>query len=141
MESTTNKCSKRFEERIKQTKASVLQEFGWVRRARMSFVKSLQDFTAGASAGIAQVLVGHPLDTIKVRLQTAGRPGAPQFDGIADCFRKTIAAEGVKGLYKGMVSPLIGLMAMNSWLFLNYASALRLISGQETSTVSASLRA
>eukprot|EP00931_Biecheleriopsis_adriatica_P116825 TRINITY_DN92414_c0_g1_i1.p1 TRINITY_DN92414_c0_g1~~TRINITY_DN92414_c0_g1_i1.p1 ORF type:complete len:336 (-),score=47.25 TRINITY_DN92414_c0_g1_i1:64-996(-) len=32
-------------------------------------------FTAGLVAGVANVLVGHPLDTLKVRLQVAGRSG------------------------------------------------------------------
>jgi len=41
--------------------------------------------------------VGHPLDTIKVRLQTMTvTPGqAPPYSGALDCARKTIAREGV----------------------------------------------
>ena len=31
------------------------------------------DILAGTAAGIAQVAVGHPLDTLKVRLQTQSR--------------------------------------------------------------------
>ena len=30
-------------------------------------------------------------------------PGKPLFTGIADCFRKTVAADGVAGLFKGLL--------------------------------------
>lgn len=30
-------------------------------------------------------------------------PGKPVFTGIADCFRKTVAADGVAGLFKGLL--------------------------------------
>ncbi len=54
-----------------------------------------KDFVAGCVGGMFQVLSGHPLDTLKVRLQTSGSPGAPVFNGMMDCARKTIKAEGV----------------------------------------------
>lgn len=39
---------------------------------------------------------------------------------MADCFRKTMAREGVKGLYAGAASPLIGAMAHNAGVFFSY---------------------
>lgn len=68
------------------------------------------------------VAAGHPLDLIKVRLQTMTvKPGeAPPFTGALDCARKTVAADGVKGLYKGMVAPLMGvtpIFAVCFWAF------------------------
>lgn len=56
-------------------------------------------------------LVGHPFDTIKVRLQTSK---ASQFDGPLQCLMQTIRKEGVSGLYKGATPPLIGWMFMDS---------------------------
>ena len=48
------------------------------------------------------VASGHPLDTIKVRLQAmpsvAGE--APLYSGMVDCAKKTVQAEGFTGLYK-----------------------------------------
>jgi solute carrier family 25 carnitine/acylcarnitine transporter 20/29 len=55
---------------------------------------------------MAQVVVGHPLDTIKVRLQTQPR-GAPAYSGMMDCARQTLASEGPSGFFKGMLSPLV----------------------------------
>lgn len=72
--------------------------------------------------GIAVTMVGHPFDTLKIRLQTqpidkpiysmhacGERVGGAQethdcmhshTDGMIDCARKTIQWEGVGGLYK-----------------------------------------
>ena len=69
-----------------------------------------------------------PFDTIKVRLQTQPilSPGTVHdtsklsFKGPLDCFKKSIEAEGIKGLYKGLSSPLIGSMAENAILFVAY---------------------
>lgn len=54
----------------------------------------VKDFVAGCAGGVLQVLSGHPLDTLKVRLQTQSA-GGPQFTGMMDCFSKTVASEGV----------------------------------------------
>ena len=61
------------------------------------------------------MLVGHPFDTIKVRLQTEGTQG--KFAGPIDCLKQTIVHEGVRGVYKGMSAPLLATGAINSVLF------------------------
>lgn len=55
--------------------------------------------------------VGHPFDTIKVRLQTSQKS---QFKGPLDCLLQTVRKEGLVGLYKGATPPLIGWMFMDS---------------------------
>ncbi|KAL1920624.1 uncharacterized protein VTP21DRAFT_1001 [Calcarisporiella thermophila] len=75
----------------------------------------VKDFAAGNFAGMAQVIVGQPLDTVKTRLQIQGKGG--HFKGPLDCFMKTLKYEGVRGLYKGMASPLVGIGAVNALLF------------------------
>jgi solute carrier family 25 carnitine/acylcarnitine transporter 20/29 len=80
----------------------------------------VKDLTAGTFAGVAQLLVGHPFDTIKVKLQSqpAPLPGqAPKFRGAIDAVKQTIAAEGPKGLYKGMGAPLATVAVLNAVLF------------------------
>lgn len=62
---------------------------------------------------MAQVLVGQPLDTIKVRLQL----DQGKFKGAWDCAVQTIQKEGFFALYKGMASPLVGIGAVNALLF------------------------
>lgn len=80
----------------------------------------VKDLTAGTFAGAAQLLVGHPFDTIKVKLQSqpAGAPGHPaKYAGAIDAVKKTLAAEGAKGLYKGMGAPLATVAVSNAVLF------------------------
>lgn len=57
------------------------------------------------------LLVGHPFDTIKVRLQTTD---ATRFRGPLQCLTQTVKREGVRGLYKGATPPLLGWMFMDS---------------------------
>ncbi|KAJ8979237.1 hypothetical protein NQ317_009417 [Molorchus minor] len=81
-------------------------------------------FICGGFGGICTVLVGHPLDTIKVRLQTMAIPKvageAPLYTGTLDCFKKTIKNEGVKGLYKGMGAPLLGIAPIFAISFMGF---------------------
>ncbi|VDK54319.1 unnamed protein product [Cylicostephanus goldi] len=60
------------------------------------------DFFAGCLGGAAGVLAGHPLDTVKVRLQMQN-PASKMYRGTWHCFRKIIQKEGFAGLYKGKI--------------------------------------
>ena len=68
-------------------------------------------FVAGIASGIAKCTVGHPFDTIKVRLQTSE---STRFKGPIECCLQTLRNEGIKGFYKGMTPPLFGWMASDS---------------------------
>lgn len=68
-------------------------------------------FVAGVFSGITKNAVGHPFDTIKVRLQTAP-PG--RFNGPMACVWQTLRNEGVAGFYKGFTPPLVGWVLMDS---------------------------
>lgn len=74
-------------------------------------IDNYKGFVAGVFSGIAKLSVGHPFDTVKVRLQSSPKE---QFRGPLDCLAQTLRKEGVKGLYKGATPPLIGWMAMDS---------------------------
>lgn len=68
-------------------------------------------FLSGGFGGVCTVAAGHPLDTIKVRLQCMPKPApgeAPLYTGTWDCAKKTLQLEGVRGLYKGMAAPISG---------------------------------
>ncbi|EME42103.1 hypothetical protein DOTSEDRAFT_63982 [Dothistroma septosporum NZE10] len=85
--------------------------------AKKSF-QSLRDFVAGGVGGLCAVVVGHPFDLVKVRLQTAEKG---VYTGAMDVVRKTIAREGpVRGLYAGVSAPLVGvtpMFAVNFWAY------------------------
>lgn len=77
---------------------------------------ALKSFISGGVGGVALVGVGHPLDTIKVRVQTM----PDVYKSGMDCFKKTVASEGAKGLYKGIAAPLAGVTPMYALCFLGY---------------------
>ena len=78
--------------------------------ATQSTTQSLRALAAGGVGGICAVLVGHPLDLVKVRLQTAEQ-GA--YNGALDVVRKTVGREGLRrGLYAGVSAPLVGVTPM-----------------------------
>ncbi|KAL1898753.1 hypothetical protein Cpir12675_001756 [Ceratocystis pirilliformis] len=69
--------------------------------------------------------VGHPFDTIKVRLQTTN---ATRFSGPLQCVVQTVRNEGVIGLYKGATPPLVGWMFMDSVMLGSLTIYRRLVS-------------
>lgn len=84
--------------------------------ASLSVVKEL---IAGTVGGTAQILVGHPFDTVKVKLQsmkpTPGKP--PLYTGAIDVVRKVAAKEGIMGLFAGIQAPLPFVAVFNAALF------------------------
>lgn len=74
----------------------------------------LKDLFAGTMGGIAQVLVGQPFDTVKVRLQSAPEG---TYSGAGDVIKKLMANEGLGGFYKGTLTPLVGVGACVSVQF------------------------
>lgn len=86
---------------------------------------TINELIAGSFGGAAQVLVGQPLDTIKTRAQIAPKG---MFKGPMDILSQTLRKEGFFALYKGMLSPLLGIAGVNSLLFAAYGTSKRIIS-------------
>ncbi|KAJ3993444.1 mitochondrial carrier domain-containing protein [Lentinula boryana] len=71
---------------------------------KLSWQATANELIAGSVGGAAQVLVGHPLDTVKTRAQIAPKG---MFKGPMDIIAQTVRKEGFFALYKGMASPLL----------------------------------
>ncbi|XP_069064426.1 mitochondrial basic amino acids transporter isoform X1 [Pleurodeles waltl] len=84
------------------------------------------DFLAGCAGGAAGVLVGHPFDTVKVRLQVQNS-AKPLYRGTFHCFQSIIRQETAFGLYKGIGSPMMGLTFINALVFGVQGNAIRLL--------------
>ena len=85
------------------------------------------DYLAGVAGGISVVLIGHPFDTTKTRLQTSPRGF---YKGTLDCVRKTFMWEGLGGFYAGMMSPMLGQMVFRAVSFSTYYRTLDYVSDQ-----------
>jgi solute carrier family 25 carnitine/acylcarnitine transporter 20/29 len=85
------------------------------------------DFAGGVVGGCCGIVIGHPLDTVKLRMQ------AGQFATPTEAFAQTMRAEGVRGLYKGMLSPVLGNAPLQAILFGVYGRALRELEGGSAS--------
>ncbi|KAL2094932.1 hypothetical protein ACEWY4_009651 [Coilia grayii] len=79
----------------------------------------LVEFVAGWVSGAVGLAVGHPMDTVKVRIQTQSK-----YKGILDCVKKTYTHEGIHGFFKGMAFPVLSVAISNSVLFGSYSNAL-----------------
>lgn len=93
-------------------------------------VSPIKNFLAGGFGGMCLVMAGHPLDTIKVRLQTQPKPGPGEslrYTGTWDCFRKILRHEGFKGLYKGMGAPIVGVAPIFALSFFGYGVGKNLV--------------
>jgi solute carrier family 25 carnitine/acylcarnitine transporter 20/29 len=75
-------------------------------------VTFLQDFIAGGLAGSCSVIVGHPLDTMKVRVQNSTTN--------ADLMSTIKEFGGVKSLFRGMGAPLGTAAVINALVFSSY---------------------
>lgn len=84
---------------------------------------SLADFLAGSAAGVAVVLVGQPLDTVKTKLQTF----RGLYAGAAHCLAHTYRTSGVRGLYAGTSPAVLASVAENSVLFACYGLCQQIV--------------
>ena len=75
-------------------------------------ITAVQDLIAGGIAGSVSVVVGHPFDTYKVRLQTS--------TGTASSFG------GISSLYRGIVPPLSTAAVVNAAIFSSYGESTRI---------------
>nr|XP_029511617.1 solute carrier family 25 member 48-like isoform X3 [Oncorhynchus nerka] len=83
----------------------------------------LDDFLAGWIGGASSVIVGHPLDTVKTRLQ-AGKGYKNTLHCVLQIYRK----ETVAGFFKGLSFPLASITVYNSVVFGFFNNTQRVIS-------------
>ncbi|CAH2350648.1 mitochondrial carnitine carrier [[Candida] railenensis] len=85
-------------------------------------VDNVKSFASGGFGGICAVLTGHPFDLVKVRLQTG------IYQSSAECIKQTLAKDGPKGFYRGVLPPLIGVTPMFAVSFWGYDMGKKLVS-------------
>jgi len=83
------------------------------------------DFFAGTIAGAVSTIVSHPLDTIRVRLQT----NLAVKNSLNRIF--SIKKEGFLKLYRGLLPPLSTIAFQNAIIFGTYGPSLRWLEGKK----------
>lgn len=92
---------------VPESKEQLKEDVAEVKTKSLSGLRSL---AAGGFGGVCAVIVGHPFDLVKVRLQTAERG---VYNSALDVVRKSVAKDGLRrGLYAGVSAPLVGVTPM-----------------------------
>ncbi|KFH47134.1 Mitochondrial carnitine carrier-like protein [Hapsidospora chrysogenum ATCC 11550] len=98
--------------------------------AKRGLASQVRALAAGGFGGVCAVVVGHPFDLVKVRLQTAERG---VYSSAIDVVKKSIARDGLRrGLYAGVSAPLVGVTPMFAVSFWGYDLGKQLVSGVST---------
>ncbi|KAI4365141.1 hypothetical protein MLD38_021156 [Melastoma candidum] len=92
-----------------------------------------REYLAGWIAGVATVAIGHPFDTVKVKLQKHNTEVVgPKYRNGLHCAGRIFTSEGVKGLYRGATPSFVGVAFESSLLFGIYSQTKqRLLQGRE----------
>jgi solute carrier family 25 carnitine/acylcarnitine transporter 20/29 len=84
----------------------------------LDFKRVMKDLIAGSFGGIASTLSGHPLDTVRVRVQVLNEKPMVIIKNI-------VRKEGLKALYKGVNSPLMTSPIITAIMFGTFESCKR----------------
>lgn len=90
---------------------------------------ALKSFLSGGIGGVCLVFVGHPLDLVKVRMQTAS--AELLHASVGKLLLNTFKAEGVAGLYRGVSAPLLAVTPIFALNFWGYDMGQRIISDMQ----------
>ncbi|KAM7500774.1 hypothetical protein LguiA_025188 [Lonicera macranthoides] len=96
----------------------------------MGYSSGYKDYVAGLLAGVSTVIIGHPFDTVKVKLQkhNTEAKGIKYRSGL-HCTTRVLKTEGVRGLYRGATSSFVGVAFESSLLFGIYSQAKQSLQG------------
>ncbi|TIA58670.1 ADP,ATP carrier protein-like protein [Aureobasidium pullulans] len=81
------------------------------------------NLASGTAAGATSLLFLYPLDYVRTRLANDVKNvtgSERQFEGLMDVFEKTLASDGVAGLYRGFLPSVIGIIVYRGLYFSMY---------------------
>jgi len=106
--------------------------------ALVGFGKNL---AAGGMAGALSLCFVYSLDYARTRLANdaksskKGGSGERQFNGLLDVYKKTIASDGIAGLYRGFVISCVGIVVYRGFYFGLYDTLKPLLLGDDASVL------
>lgn len=94
-----------------------------------------KNIASGGCAGFSSLCFVFSLDYARTRLsadnKSAGKGGERQFKGLADVYKKTFAADGIRGLYRGFVLSSVGIFIYRGLYFGIYDTVKPLFLGSD----------
>jgi len=119
-----------FKDKIKQQfKVKKTDGFG---------VKLGKNVAAGGMAGAMSLMFVYSLDYARTRLasdtKSSKKGGERQFNGLVDVYRKTLASDGIQGLYRGFCISCVGIVVYRGFYFGLYDTISPLL-GEDASFV------
>lgn len=96
------------------------------------FTRLGKNIASGGLAGAMSLCFVYSLDYCRTRLandlkSTKGGGGERQYTGLVDCMKKTFAAEGIQGLYRGFVISCVGIVIYRGFYFGLYDSIMPML--------------
>jgi len=110
-------------------------------KADGGFTKLGKNVASGGLAGALSLCFVYSLDYARTRLANdtksakKGGGGGRQFNGLFDVYRKTIASDGVAGLYRGFVISCVGIIVYRGCYFGFYDTLKPILLGEDAGVV------
>jgi len=97
--------------------------------------KLASNVASGGLAGSLSLTVVYSLDFARTRLanDAKGKGGERQFNGLIDVYRKTLASDGIGGLYRGFVISCVGIFIYRGLYFGLYDTLKPMLLGDKPS--------
>lgn len=99
------------------------------------YVKLGKNVAAGGAAGAMSLMFVYSLDYARTRLandnKSAKKGGERQFKGLVDVYKKTMASDGIAGLYRGFCISCVGIIVYRGFYFGLYDTFKPIILGDD----------
>jgi len=106
-----------------------------VQKTDSSLTKLGKNVTAGGCAGAMSLLFVYSLDYARTRLandaKSGKKGGERQFNGLVDVYKKTMASDGIAGLYRGFCISCVGIIVYRGFYFGLYDTLKPLLLGED----------
>jgi len=101
-----------------------------------AYVKFGYNIISGGAAGAMSLCFVYSLDYARTRLANDAKGvkkggGERQFNGLLDVYKKTLAADGISGLYRGFVISCVGIMVYRGFYFGLYDTLKPMFLGED----------
>ncbi|KAJ2311302.1 Fe(2+) transporter, partial [Coemansia sp. RSA 2702] len=90
---------------------------------------------AGAAAGIMEHSVMYPVDIVKTRMQVVG--STTMYSGVAQALRSISTTEGMRSLYRGVMSVVLGAGPAHAVYFATYEQTKKVLAGGNANAMAA----